>query len=88
MNGSEAFWDVDGFWAMAGVLALFAALATLLICTGPDETPYDEGPDVDAADLAVKTEWGFSLTEWNALGDQDRAYYRQHVTQAKPGTRP
>lgn len=83
MNGSEAFWDFDGFWALVWVLGLFAAMATLLICTGPPETPFEEGADVDAADIAVKTEWGFSLTEWDALGDQSRAYYRQNVTQAK-----
>lgn len=87
MNGIEHFWEVPDFWKMVVVLAIFAAMATLLICTGPDETPYENGPDVDHADMAVKTEWGFSLTEWEALGDQDRTYYRQHVTQA-PRDRP
>lgn len=37
-----AFWLVEGFWAMAGVLALFAAMATLLIVTGPAEAPFDQ----------------------------------------------
>jgi hypothetical protein len=42
-----AFWLVEGFWPMVGVLAAFAAAATLAICTGPAEIPYDqpEGED-------------------------------------------
>ena len=45
MNGVDAFWMVEGFWPMVGVLALFAAMATLLICTGPDEAPFDQPDD-------------------------------------------
>lgn len=45
MNAPEAFWLVDGFWQMAGVLALFAAAATLCICFGPDEVPFDQPDD-------------------------------------------
>jgi hypothetical protein len=45
MNGADAFWLVDGFWQMAGVLALFAAAATLAICAGPDEIPFDQDYD-------------------------------------------
>ncbi len=82
----NAFWEVTGFWPMVLVLLLIAAAATLAICFGPTETPYEDGTDdLDPADLAVKTEWGFSLTEWNALTDQDRAHFRHHVTQAKAG---
>lgn len=44
---SDAFWLVDGFWQMAGVLALFAAAATLCIATGPDEIPYDQDHQED-----------------------------------------
>lgn len=88
MNGTEAFWEVPGFWPMLGVLLLFAAVAALAICAGPDEVPYDQRADVDAADLAVKTEWGFSLNEWNALTDDGRAYYRQNVAQARKSTQP
>lgn len=40
-----AFWLVEGFWPMAGVLALFAALAALLIADGPDEVPFDQTDD-------------------------------------------
>jgi hypothetical protein len=83
MNDYQAFWEVPGFWPMILVLALVAAAATLAICFGPTETPYEnDEQDVDMADVHVKTEWGFSLTEWNALTDQDRAYFRHHVTQA------
>lgn len=42
-----AFWLVEGFWPMVGVLALFAAMATLLIVTGPDEAPFDEDATED-----------------------------------------
>lgn len=37
-----AFWLVEGFWPMVGVLALFAAAATLAITAGPGEIPYDQ----------------------------------------------
>lgn len=33
---------LDGFWPLVGSLLLFAALATLAICLGPDEIPYDQ----------------------------------------------
>lgn len=80
------FWEVPGFWPMVIVLVLVAAAATLCICFGPTEAPYEEAPEgIDAADIAVKTEWGFGLDEWNALTDQDRAYFRHHVTQARAG---
>lgn len=79
-----AFWEVPGFWPMLAVLILLAAAMALCIAFGPTEAPY-EAEEVDAADVAVKTEWGISLTEWNALTDQDRAYYRHNVSQAKTG---
>ncbi|WGM21832.1 hypothetical protein QEH68_06570 [Paenarthrobacter sp. OM7] len=45
MSSIDAFWEVPGFWAMAGVLILFAAVATLLVVTGPTEAPYDDNDD-------------------------------------------
>lgn len=88
MNDYSAFWEIPDFWNMVLVLLLVAAAATLCICFGPTETPHDDTEeDVDAADLVVKTEWGFSLNEWNALTDRDRVYYRHHVTQANAGER-
>lgn len=86
MNTIEYFWEVPDFWKVILVLALFAAMATLTICFGPQETPYaDDEPRLDPADIAVKTEWGISTDEWNALTDDGRAYYRDNVTQAKSG---
>ena len=40
-----AFWLVEGFWPMAGVLALFAAGATLCIVAGPAEIPFEQPAD-------------------------------------------
>ncbi|MET4094599.1 hypothetical protein [Arthrobacter sp. UYCu712] len=40
-----AFWLVEGFWPMAGVLVLFAAGAALLIADGPDEVPFEQEHD-------------------------------------------
>ena len=40
-----AFWLVEGFWPMVGVLAAFAAVSTLAICAGPAEIPYDQPPE-------------------------------------------
>ena len=46
MNDISAFWEVNGFWQMIAVIALFAAMGTLAICFGPDETAgTDEGED-------------------------------------------
>lgn len=42
MNSIDAFWEIPGFWAMAGVLILFAAAATLCVVFGPTEAPYDD----------------------------------------------
>lgn len=47
-----AFWLVEGFWPMAAVLAFFAAMATLLIVTGPAEAPFDQHEDQEAGDAA------------------------------------
>lgn len=33
-------------------------------------------------DMAVKTAWGLRLDEWNRLSPLDRAYYREHVSEA------
>jgi hypothetical protein len=35
-----------------------------------------------AQDMAVKQAWGLTLTQWNRLPEQGRAYYRQMVTTA------
>lgn len=86
MNDYAAFWEVPDFWKMVLVLLLVAAMATLAICFGPKEPPFeDDADELDPADMVVKTEWGFSLNEWNALTDQDRAHFRHHVTQARAG---
>jgi len=45
MNDIAAFWEVPGFWPMAGVLLLVAAMAALAICFGPAEAPYGEDLD-------------------------------------------
>ena len=45
MTGVQAFWEVPGFWPMVGVLLFVAAMASLAICFGPTEAPYEEGED-------------------------------------------
>jgi hypothetical protein len=35
-----------------------------------------------AQDMAVKTAWGLTLTQWNNASDRDRAYWRDMVTNA------
>lgn len=86
MNDYSAFWEIPDFWKMLLVLLLVAAMASLAICFGPTEAPYEDvEPELDPADVAVKTEWGLSLNEWNALTDQDRVYYRQNVANAQTG---
>ena len=47
MSSIDAFWEVPGFWAMAGVLLLFAAVAVLIICFGPTEAPFDDADTDD-----------------------------------------
>lgn len=47
MNHIEHFWEVPDFWKMLLVLALVAAMATLAICFGPTEAPYDQDDDGD-----------------------------------------
>ena len=42
----------------------------------------DEPPLPSTADLAVKTSWGFTLDQWRAMPEADRAYYRDNVTAA------
>lgn len=39
------------------------------------------------SDLIVKTAWGLSLTEWQAMTAQERIYCREHVATAEPRTR-
>jgi len=88
VTGSIEFWQVPEFWALVTVLLVVAAVMALSISYGPAEPPFEDDQDaLDAADLAVKTEWGFSLNEWNNLTDDGRAYYRRHVAQARAGDR-
>jgi hypothetical protein len=35
-----------------------------------------------AQDMAVKTAWGLTLTQWDRAPETDRRYYREHVTDA------
>lgn len=47
MSSLDAFWEVPGFWAMAGVLFLFALVAGLIIYFGPTEAPFDDADNDD-----------------------------------------
>lgn len=88
MNNIDYFWEVPGFWQMLAVLAFVAAAATLAICFSPTEVPYEnDTPQLSPEDIAVKTQWGISTDEWNALTDDGRAYYRQNVAHAINTTR-
>jgi hypothetical protein len=37
---------------------------------------------VNVADMAIKTVWGLTLTEWNRLTEAQRRYCREHVATA------
>jgi hypothetical protein len=88
VNNIDYFWEVPDFWKILLVLALIAAMATLAICFGPKEAPYeDDTIQIDPSDVAVKTQWGISTDEWNALTDDGRAYYRENVSHAIETTR-
>lgn len=45
MNSLDAFWEVPGFWGMAGVLLLFAAAAAACVIFGPTEAPFDDNDE-------------------------------------------
>ncbi|AZS11746.1 hypothetical protein HOU96_gp48 [Arthrobacter phage Maja] len=47
-----------------------------------DLPTYAAAPVISDSDIAVKTAWGLSLTQWMALSDQQRAYYRENVSSA------
>ncbi|QYC54974.1 hypothetical protein SEA_POPPER_57 [Arthrobacter phage Popper] len=39
-------------------------------------------PRISDTDIAVKTAWGFSTTQWLGFTDQQRVYYRENVSSA------
>lgn len=45
MKQIQAFWEIPGFWPMLTVLLIIAALSTLLITFGPDETGGQQDQD-------------------------------------------
>lgn len=82
MTYPEAFWEVPGFWAMAGVLILLVAVMTMVICAGPGEVPYDGSHEhsLSVVDADTKHAWELTVAEWNALGPDGRAWYRANIT--------
>jgi hypothetical protein len=40
-------------------------------------------PVMNLADVAVKTAWGLTVTQWLALTDSERAHLRNAVTHAR-----
>jgi hypothetical protein len=77
------FWDVPGFWQMAGAMVLFAAAATLAITLGPGEDPQPE-PEQSLSTMDADTihAWDLTLAEWNVITPDGRAFYRNNITKA------
>ena len=38
---------------------------------------------ISAADIAVKTEWGIPLDQWERAPEKQRAYWRDNVAHAR-----
>lgn len=45
--------------------------------------PVQPTPPISRKDAAIKTVWGLTLTEWNALSDDQRRWCRDHVATAQ-----